>query len=922
MSTGAVEVPLPKDLTPSEILLLRCDLFAPLPPFTLGSRIGFEWDNAFGYLIALFFSTALLMSADQISADHILAVRIVAALVCLGLPALWWYNRRHMDPKLERKGVDAVFPLGGTRVADRGELIRLAISAALLASEQRDVLTFDIEDHRLKAQFDESAPQWPRNSLEERLRRGRPINISELVHDWMGDGSNFPSSRAWRLIEHSANLRGLSAIQPEAVDLDENNLAKVKALLDDCQNQRPAIWKAMQTAITAGLESRTVPPTMEDVGGHPVPKFNYPEVPISSLDMPTPAPSDGAANATEPKPAGTAGMLVVAVVFLGATAFTLIRFHPENTTAALLAATGMCVAILASLFIGKQRARHRKLLCESYSLPKETVDQLAAVAPAQAWHSQLAGMVLVSAIVALPVAIWGAWTVIFPLGILGLVWATQSVQNTAWKANVSAVVVAARVRALRLAEEASAGAAVTAPKEPVPAERPNTVDVSLTGPLIPEQPTAAHNLPRPSAEIAELLSRWTLRRARFRRLYWISLGVLITGYTLIVLAFWDVGATPWINAKDGFIGYVPFGVLFTLIATGMALYWVRTNGAVEDESSKSRHGFIALLIAIWRVNILFQAPLLFTFSIDPAARADAMQRHPFFIGSVLLFLLLHWLWMEWAMARIMQDLPLTNPRRLVMLRVFGSPAFDDLVTLIGPWRRVGLIEHLEGYDTVGLRSDVQDAVDKGQVDKVLAKNMAEVQEQLDQASTEPDAALLYKRHAFQCTNATWRQAIQATLDRADAVLMDLSSLSMKNQGCAWELGQLLDRVPLANVTLLVNDSTDLECLRGILDKAAQHIAPDSPNRDNAAWQLIRIGGLSQRQPDEDYYGWKRRLDDRLDPTLLTAWLLSIAKPSAAQPAGDGSGLLSSRVRWARQVWWPWLGLLALSALWSFRLWKP
>jgi hypothetical protein len=270
----------------------------------------------------------------------------------------------------------------------------------------------------------------------------------------------------------------------------------------------------------------------------------------------------------------------------------------------------------------------------------------------------------------------------------------------------------------------------------------------------------------------------------------------------------------------------------------------------------------------------------------------------------------------------MRECPVPRPRRLVMLRVFGSPSFDDLVTLIGPWQTVGLIEHLEGFDTVGTRSDVQAAVESGQVDRILAKDLAEVQEQLAGASIEPDRALRFRRHAFQCTNATWRQAILAMLDRADAVLMDLSSLSVERQGCAWELGQLLNRVPLAKVSLLVNDSTDLECLRSILNDAAEHMPSDSPNCSDPppTWQLIRIGGLQARLPSESFYEWKRRLDVRLDPMLLARWLLSTASTPRTEEVAKDALHLSADIPWARQARWSWLALMLLSAAFAFKQW--
>lgn len=248
--------------------------------------------------------------------------------------------------------------------------------------------------------------------------------------------------------------------------------------------------------------------------------------------------------------------------------------------------------------------------------------------------------------------------------------------------------------------------------------------------------------------------------------------------------------------------------------------------------------------------------------------------------------LVHKLWRGWrrrrARARLLKQMP--KPYRLLMLRVFGSPSYDDLVGLIQPWRRVGVIQHLEGFDTIGTRPEAIKAVKAGRIDDVLVATKEQVERELSALSLKPDQnELLFERQAFQCTNTTWQLAVRGMMDGADAVVMDLSSLSPMNQGCAWEIGQLLDRVPLARVTLLVNDSTDLQCLQTILDAAARRIAETSPNRDDSEvyWRLVRIGGLAARQPNESYFDWKRRIDTRLEPEILTSFLMKTAEPRRA-----------------------------------------
>jgi hypothetical protein len=72
---------------------------------------------------------------------------------------------------------------------------------------------------------------------------------------------------------------------------------------------------------------------------------------------------------------------------------------------------------------------------------------------------------------------------------------------------------------------------------------------------------------------------------------------------------------------------------------------------------------------------------------------------------------------------------------------------------------------------------------------------------------------------MQCNDATWKQALQATLDDADAVVMDLSGFNEQRRGCAYEIGKLVGEVPLRRFILLVNEDTDMAYLRRVLQDA-------------------------------------------------------------------------------------------------------
>jgi hypothetical protein len=472
VSTSAPEMLRPHNLTPSEIVVLRCDDFAPVPPLTLGARIHFEFDSAFGFLMGMFFATAVLVSANQFG--HPAAARVIGALADLALPAIWWYFRRRKDPFLDREEIGAVRPLGGTRAAVHPQLVQLAISAALLANEQAGALHLENEGGRLIARFNGSDPHWPPDSLEDRLRRARPIRVSELVYDWMADGSNFPLTRALRLIEHSAVLRGLACTQQNLADTAEP--APVKALLEVCRLQRPAIWRALQAGIAAGVKSRTVEPRWEQIGQMSVPKYDYNEAPISALDTPARDTSQGSANGSAPKYMRIGTTLLVTALFIGATVFTVMEYHQDKWGAAVLTATGMFVGLQTCELLAKRAKQHRKRLRQEYGLPPEPdLDEgsLEANLPLSRLQQRLASSAMLAAIAALPVAIWGAWTALFPLLLIGIFLFAST-----WRLpkELAAEVVAARVKALAAADALAEDPAAPNTGGPVSASARDSID--------------------------------------------------------------------------------------------------------------------------------------------------------------------------------------------------------------------------------------------------------------------------------------------------------------------------------------------------------------------------------------------------------------------------------------------------------------
>jgi hypothetical protein len=78
------------------------------------------------------------------------------------------------------------------------------------------------------------------------------------------------------------------------------------------------------------------------------------------------------------------------------------------------------------------------------------------------------------------------------------------------------------------------------------------------------------------------------------------------------------------------------------------------------------------------------------------------------------------------------------------------------------------------------------------------------------------------------------------------VLMDLRSFSRTNQGCVYELGELLSAVALDRVLFVVDASTDRPFLQQTLEELWQRIPASSPNRSlvRPAARLFEVQGHS------------------------------------------------------------------------------
>ena len=141
-----------------------------------------------------------------------------------------------------------------------------------------------------------------------------------------------------------------------------------------------------------------------------------------------------------------------------------------------------------------------------------------------------------------------------------------------------------------------------------------------------------------------------------------------------------------------------------------------------------------------------------------------------------------------------------QPPILLLLRVFslGSRSLRLFDALARRWLRAGPMVLIAGPDLVTGIVEPPEFLDfvGGRVSRRFVQGKDDLEQRLTQLDAGPDPDGRYRVNEFFCRSDTWQMTMRQLAARSDHVLMDLRSFSATNQGCRYELGQLLGAVPL------------------------------------------------------------------------------------------------------------------------------
>lgn len=172
----------------------------------------------------------------------------------------------------------------------------------------------------------------------------------------------------------------------------------------------------------------------------------------------------------------------------------------------------------------------------------------------------------------------------------------------------------------------------------------------------------------------------------------------------------------------------------------------------------------------------------------------------------------------------------------LFLWVFDRVTTGSLLYRIG---RIGPVYSLRGGGTLlGSITDVA-RMTVGKIDRFIEQSEEEVLARLATFRVRRWFGY-YAQFSMLCTDEIWTFALDRMLERCRVVVVDLTDFTAGRAGIAYEIGLLLDRVPLAQTVFVGGPDTDLVAFRALVGAVWDTLAVDSPNRNGPAELRIAL----------------------------------------------------------------------------------
>jgi hypothetical protein len=191
-----------------------------------------------------------------------------------------------------------------------------------------------------------------------------------------------------------------------------------------------------------------------------------------------------------------------------------------------------------------------------------------------------------------------------------------------------------------------------------------------------------------------------------------------------------------------------------------------------------------------------------------------------------------------------------TPRTLLLLRVFGfDRRTQGFLDEFGQrWRYLGPVRLIAGPDAAYSTVEPHEFFDflALRLSRTFIKGTEDLESRLNESLVTPDPDGLFRVQDFFCHQDTWQMTVSHLARDADAVLMDLRGFGPARRGCIYEIEQLIGLVPLPQIVLLVDGTTDVAFLDSTVRSAWRSMPDSSPNAGHGAHRLRVLQTSSRR----------------------------------------------------------------------------
>ena len=305
-----------------------------------------------------------------------------------------------------------------------------------------------------------------------------------------------------------------------------------------------------------------------------------------------------------------------------------------------------------------------------------------------------------------------------------------------------------------------------------------------------------------------------------------SASVLAANYALVTGLGWyegQMGAYSWAAL------WIAAGLAAGVAGTWSFLAWVAAR------YRRKRSSDLEIVInQWWLLYTLWECALL---ASDLGARALVG------LGAYLVYRIVVRAGFAWQRRRE----PAGASASLLFLRVFaGGGENARLVDDLGlSWRHVGPINLIAGPDLATAHLDPHEflAFVTGRLSREFVRGPDDLRARLHALDLAPDPDGRYRVNEFFCHDDTWRAALARLAEPSDAVLMDVRGFTAESHGCVFELGHLVETVPLRRIVLLADGGAAPTVLSETLATAWSSVTAASPNHGDPAPALtvLRVG---------------------------------------------------------------------------------